>query len=216
MAAKPVGWEKVWDIYPITNFLKSVKIPSFLALSSTVGCLFFSSTHELELMKLMADVVTTGFPSILGFVLTGYALIIGFSGSEFLLRMAKSRADEEHTLFERVNATFAIVIGILVVTYIFSVSITYFLKLQIAWPFANGIHVFNRCILFLLLFFLYYSICALLDIVINIFNLGQLANVIASNKLKLMENLSEEKEEADNDNWIKKINLKLLHSLFGL
>ena len=166
MANKPVGWEKAWEICPLSNMWKGAKAPGVLLVVSFVLYLFKGDVGEIEQIKLIGGIITNGFPSIIGFILTGYALIIGFSGSDFLLKMAKSKADEKHSLFERVNSTFALVIGILVVTYLVASVFEFVMGLQIEWPFREGIEVYNASVLFLLLFLFYYSVCALLDIVL--------------------------------------------------
>lgn len=194
MANKPTGWTKAWEIYPLSNMWKGAKMPLAMLVVSIVVYLFKGNVSEIELIKLVGGIVTGGFPSIIGFILTGYALIIGFSGSDFLLKMAKSKADDKHSLFERVNSTFAMVIGVLVVTYMAAGVIAFVSGLQIEWPFAEGVEAYNAFVLFLLLFLFYYSICALLDIVLNVFNLGQLAHAVAKNKLRMMEVMAQQEE----------------------
>ncbi len=137
MAKKPVGWEKAWEIYPMLNIWKGAKLPLIMLAASFVVYLFKGNVSEIELIKLVGSLVTSGFPSIIGFILTGYALIIGFSGSDFLLKMAKSKADDKHSLFERVNSTFAFVIGALVVTYLVAGVVAFVTRLQIEWPFPE-------------------------------------------------------------------------------
>ena len=194
MTKKPVGWEKAWEIYPMLNIWKGAKLPLVLLVASFVVYLFKGNVSEIELIKLVGSLVTSGFPSIIGFILTGYALIIGFSGSDFLLKMAKSKAGDKHSLFERVNSTFAFVIGALVITYLVAGVVTFVIGLQMEWPFSEGVEVYNAFVLFLQLFLFYYSVCALLDIVLNIFNLGQLAHAVAKGKLKAMEMMTQQEE----------------------
>lgn len=217
MAKKPVGWGKAWEIYPMLNFWKGVKLPLVLMVASFVVYLFKGNVSEIELIKLVGSIVTSGFPSIIGFILTGYALIIGFSGSDFLLKMAKSKADDKHSLFERVNSTFAFVIGALVLTYLVAGVVTFVIGLQIEWPFSEGIEAYNTFVLFLLLFLFYYSVCALLDIVLNVFNLGQLAHTVAKNKLKAIEMMTQQEEGDSKEVKEKKSFLsKMLHWLLDV
>lgn len=176
------------------NIWKGAKLPLVLLVASFVVYLFKGNVSEIELIKLVGSLVTSGFPSIIGFILTGYALIIGFSGSDFLLKMAKSKAGDKHSLFERVNSTFAFVIGALVITYLVAGVVTFVIGLQMEWPFSEGVEVYNAFVLFLLLFLFYYSVCALLDIVLNVFNLGQLAHAVAKGKLKAMEMMTQQEE----------------------
>lgn len=217
MANKPVGWEKAWEIYPWSNMWKGAKTPIVLLVVSFVVYLFRNDVSEIEQIKLVGGIITAGFPSIIGFILTGYALIIGFSGSDFLLKMAKSKADDKHSLFERVNSTFALVIGLLVVTYLLASFFEFVIGLQIEWPFSEGIKAYNAFVLFLLLFLFYYSVCALLDIVLNIFNLGQLAHAVAQNKLRTMEIMAQQ-QEIDSKEMKEKESffLRMLHNLLDI
>ncbi len=184
------GWKKVYEIYPAKNFWKGMWKPLILLFVSFIAFCFRGEVSTLELIKQICSLITSGFPSIIGFILTGYALIIGFSGSDFLLKMVKSKADDNHSLFERVNATFAVLIGFLIVTYVLADLAAYILSLSIEWPLDRGYETFNAAALFTLLFFFYYSIFALIDIVMNVFNLGQLAHAVAKSRLKAIEDAS--------------------------
>ena len=217
MAKKPVGWEKAWEIYPMLNIWKGAKLPIILLVASFVVYLFKGNVSEIELIKLVGSLVINGFPSIIGFILTGYALIIGFSGSDFLLKMAKSKADEKNSLFERVNSTFAFVVGALVITYLVAGVVTFVMGLQIEWPFSEGVEAYNAFVLFLLLFLFYYSVCTLLDIVFNVFNLGQLAHAVAKGKLKAMEMMTQQEEMDSKEVKEKKSFIsKMLHWLLDV
>ena len=217
MAKKPVGWEKAWEIYPLSNLCKGAKIPLVLLAISFVIYLFRGDVSDKELIKLVVGVVTGGFPSIIGFILTGYALIIGFSGSDFLLKMAKAKTDDDHSLFERVNATFAFVIGWLLVNYLSCACAAFVMNLEITWPFDVGCDGYNAFVLFLLLFLFYYSVCALLDIVVNVFNLGQFAHAVAKNKLKTMELIAQQEENDPKEVKEKKsFFLRMLHCLLDV
>lgn len=186
MANGCTGWGGVFSIYPIKKLLKGAIIPVlFLALSIIVYCI--GSNHEsIVLMKYIADIITSGFPSIIGFVLTGYALIIGFSGTELVGKMACVKVDEGgHSYFEVVSSIFAVVLGVVVSTYIIACLVAYVIELKISWPFdPNCVDCFNTICFFLFLFVFYYSIFALLDIIVNVFNIGQYANAVVQNKLK--------------------------------
>lgn len=217
MANKPVGWEKVWEIYPLMNLWKGAKKPLLLFAATIVVYLFKGDICEMNLIKVVSGIVTSGFPSIIGFILTGYALIIGFSGSDFLLKMAKSKADDKHSLFERVNSTFAFVIGALIVTYMFAACASFVIGLEVEWPFAKGVGVYNSVVLFVLLFLFYFSVCALLDIVLNVFNLGQLAHAVAKNKLKMMEMMAKQDENDTKEVKEKKsLFSRMMHSLLDM
>lgn len=205
MANGVTGWNGVFSVYPLRKLWKGAIIP-FLFLVISIAVYFMGKKHTpIDLMNKVADIITSGFPSIIGFVLTGYALIIGFSDTELVGKMARIEVDKEgHSYFEVVSSIFAVVLGVVVLTYITACLVSYVLELQISWPFDdNCADCFNTLFFFIFLFLFYYSIFALLDIIVNIFNIGQYANAVAQNKIK--------DEEAKNDNYIAKI-LKFIFS----
>lgn len=186
MANGVTGWNGVFSVYPLRKLWKGALIP-FLFLVISIAVYFMGEKHTpIDLMKKVADIITSGFPSIIGFVLTGYALIIGFSDTELVGKMACVEVDEKgHSYFEVVSSIFAVVLGVVVSTYIAACLVSYVLELQISWPFDdNCADCFNTLCFFIFLFIFYYSIFALLDIIVNVFNIGQYANAVAHNKLK--------------------------------
>lgn len=205
MASDVTGWNGVFSIYPLRKLWKGAIIP-FLFLVVSIVVYFFGENHSpIDLMNNLADIIISGFPSIIGFVLTGYALIIGFSGTELVGKMACIEVDQEgHSYFEVVSSIFAVVLGVVVLTYIIACLVSYALELQILWPFDNNYaDCFNTVCFFIFLFLFYYSLFALLDIIVNVFNIGQYANAVAQNKLR--------EENTKNNNLIAKI-LKYIFS----
>ena len=205
MASDVTGWNGVFSVYPLRKLWKGAIIP-FLFLVVSIVVYFFGENHSpIDLMNNLVDIIISGFPSIIGFVLTGYALIIGFSGTELVVKMACIEVDQEgHSYFEVVSSIFAVVLGVVVLTYIIACLVSYALELQILWPFDNNYaDCFNTVCFFIFLFLFYYSLFALLDIIVNVFNIGQYANAVAQNKLR--------EENTKNNNLIAKI-LKYIFS----
>lgn len=181
------GWNGVFNAYPIRKLWKGAILPSVFLIVS-IGIYFFCDNHDtITLMKNIANIIISGFPSIIGFVLTGYALIIGFSGTELVGKMACIKVDEKgHSYFEVVSSIFAVVLGVVVSTYIIACLILYVIELNIQCSLNNNYtDCFNTISFFIFLFMFYYSIFALLDIIVNVFNIGQYANVVAQNKRKI-------------------------------
>ena len=80
---KSTGWKIVWEIYPFCNLCKGCIKPIILT-ALTLIPLLFSKKTPFEHIEIVSTLITSAFPSIIGFVLTGYALIIGFSSSEII------------------------------------------------------------------------------------------------------------------------------------
>lgn len=205
MASDVTGWNGVFSVYPLRKLWKGAIIPLLFLVVSIVVYFFGENHSPIDLMNNLVDIIISGFPSIIGFVLTGYALIIGFSGTELVGKMACIEVDQEgHSYFEVVSSIFAVVLGVVVLTYIIACLVSYALELQILWPFDNNYaDCFNTVCFFIFLFLFYYSLFALLDIIVNVFNIGQYANAVAQNKLR--------EENTKNNNLIAKI-LKYIFS----
>lgn len=203
MAKKGTGWGGVFSIYPIRKFGKGCILPGILLILSIVA-FFFGKADALPLIMKVSGFITAGFPSIIGFILTGYALLIGFSGTEMFGNMARNIVDNEHSYFQIVNAIFAVVLGIVICTYIIGCVVDIVVGMEIVWPFAFGNYkYYNNIVLFVFLFIFYYSIFALVDIIVNVFNIGQYANALA-----------QKKEIPENDKENKNIVIRILRYIF--
>lgn len=189
------GWKSAWAIYPKRNLRKNIWRPIVFA-AIAACCYCCSSKSACELIGLVSGWITSGFPSIIGFVLSGYVLIVGFSGSDFLLSLAKPRNDN-YTLFQVLNSTFAVVIATMIVTYAIGALYGFIISCDFVWPInIKWLCVVYNFIAFLLIdFIFFYAVFSLVDIVVNIFNMGQMANVIAEKKI---ETIQSEKEFGSN------------------
>lgn len=183
MAKNDTGWGGVFSIYPIRKFFKGAIIPAVFLLISVI---LFSKSKDADpvaLLRTVSGYVISGYPSIIGFVLTGYALIIGFSGSELVRKMAKIKINDKYSYFQIVSSIFAVVLFIVVATYISACVISYVIELKIEWPLELlSCRGYNIGCFFVFLFIFYYSLFSLIDIIVNIFNIGQYANAVAQNK----------------------------------
>lgn len=216
--AKEVGWKGVFNIYPIHNFLKGAKLPVVIWIPTFILFLM-SETDTLDLLSVIVNIITGGFPSIIGFILTGHALIIGFSGSDFILSLAKTREDQRYSYLQKVNSTLSVVTGILIVTLIIAAIVALITKMEIVWPFPEYCDHYNAAIFGVVLFAFYYSVFSLLDIVINIFNLGQISNKVAQGKIRAIESGKDQGNGGDPKTtqsiWIKVLNIFNINDIFS-
>lgn len=187
MSNKYTGWRNAFSIYPDLYLRKSLVKPLVLWVPSLIVYFGFGSTDAFSMLGWMADFVKSSYPSILGFILTGHALIVGFSGSDFILHLAKERKDSKTTLLQDINSTFTMVIASLVVTFIFAAAVSFAIRCDLpCWNYSLAVG-FNNFVFVVFLFLFFYSLCSLLDVVISIFNLGQASNIIARGKIKKMQ-----------------------------
>ena len=181
----------ILDIYPVRKFFKGCIRPLIAILISFFFFMLSDAPDPIKLIQMIGNIITSGFPSIIGFVLTGYALIIGFRGAELIRKLSSFKpGGGEHSYFEIVNAIFAVVLCIIITDYILACITCYIIELKIQWPFTCwNSYGYNTVFFFIFLFFFYYSIFSLIDIVLNIFNIGKIANVLAvKEKTEVVEN----------------------------
>lgn len=184
------GWKSVFDIYPTANFKKGLWKPALFWIVSLI-VVFLSDVDMIEILNFTCQTVCSAYPSIIGFILTGHALIIGFSGNDLIKKLVELQKESKTTYPQIVNATFSVIIALMVLTLLVSAFVSFIIKCEISWPFDYGEYEFNCICLLLVLFLLYYSLFSLLDVVINVFNFGQVAH-----KQTLIE-LQNEEEQND-------------------
>lgn len=210
MARNDTGWGGVFTLYPVRKFFKGCILPIVMLSFSILFYLLSTSSNPISILNAIIGYVVSGYPSIIGFVLTGYALIIGFSSSELISKMVNVKVEGDYSYFQVINSIFATVLLIVVCTYIVACVCSYVIMLEIEWPFEIVSSCrFNEICLFSFLFLFYYSIVSLIDVVVNIFNIGQFANAVARNKSEIINDV-----EKDGDvNSIDRIKCRLMECL---
>ncbi|HBD96340.1 MAG TPA: hypothetical protein DC057_19375 [Spirochaetia bacterium] len=132
-------------------------------------------------LKDIVDLSIQIFPNLLGFVLGGYILIIGFGNTDFIKKASVTLVDKNTTYFERINSIFAFSIIIHSLTLLFSVLL--FLIYRIGAK-TNLADTFNCFFLFLTVFLIIYSIFIIYLMVINVFNFAKVYFVYLSTQKK--------------------------------
>lgn len=204
--SKYTGWKAVRRLYSLYYFRKNIWRPIVLELIC-VPFIFLSDVSLFDQIKSLCGFVNGGYPSIVGFVLSGYALLIGFSNTDIIKAMSKKTSVDRPAMFQLINTTFAVILFILIITLITSLILNVVCIAEVPILLCPQLHPYvNGFVLLSFLFMVLYSMCSLLDVVINIFNFGQYAFVI--NTIKIAEEEDETKRENIYDRflrWIKDI-----------
>ncbi len=173
------GWKSVWRIYSRANLKKSITIPLTVSTCLIVICAF-SEKDYFSMLKYVSETVISIGPNILGFTLSGYALMMGMSSSEFIKGLIKHKpAGKAYSLYQLLNSTFAVVLFLMFITILQGIIVGFIVELNLNFPFKSDILlcIYNGFWLWLLLFFITYMITSIKDIVMNIFNFGQYVQV---------------------------------------
>lgn len=172
---KNVGWRTAFRIYPIENLRKGIIRPLYFVMPVWLS-IILSPLSYYDLIGIISELITTSFPSIIGFILAGYAILIGCSSSELITSLCKKDINKNSSLFQRTSATFAIVMGALIITLLIGFMTNIFFKSGCPFIFTTGEKLFNATIAFTISYMAIYSIWSLIDITINIFNFSQYIN----------------------------------------
>lgn len=173
--AKNVGWISVWMLYPASNLKHGLFRPLIFIIPTGVA-LFVSSKTSYELVGMISSMIVTSFPSIIGFILAGYAILIGCSNSDLIRQLCRTDSAKGSSLFQRTSATFAIVMAVLILTFLIAFCTNIIFSANCTFIFSKGVHIFNYAIGLVILYMSVYSIWSLIDITVNIFNYSQFIN----------------------------------------
>lgn len=180
------GWKTVFELYTCKKLWASSKWPLLCTLM-ILPVFIFSTRTSLFFIAEITSLIISIIPNVLGFLLGGYALLMGFSGSNIVETMSKSK-DDKPTLYQKQNTVFAMALFALFLGLVTGVIVELVLKAEIVIPLPYAdylpIEQFNYVILCLLCYMLFYAVFAIKDMVINVFNFGQLVHLKIKNKIR--------------------------------
>ena len=187
------GWGVVWKIYSRENLKKSIWLPLVLTVVSFAIC-FFSGKASLDLIEYVYREILSDSPDIAIANTTMRKHTEPMKQELMNLVALKKMLDEcivkegkDYSLFQSLNTIFAVVLGMMFLTTIVGAFACIVVKAEISLPeaWSSFINAYNWVCLFVLMFLMYYTINAIKDVVINIFNFGQYVQVYAE-KQKMM------------------------------
>nr|WP_297165513.1 hypothetical protein [uncultured Dysgonomonas sp.] len=161
------GWESIFSGYSVYDFLKDSIFPSLisLGLSMAIYCICSST---LIILQTAVDISLSILPSILGLVVAGYVILISFYWSNIASKIKEKKGGLN--LLINLNSTFAATVIFLIGSLVFSIVIKMIISLNILCNYADAI---NGVGLFSLLYFVFFALFALKDVIVNLYNVGQ-------------------------------------------
>lgn len=175
--AKNFGIQAILRIYNRKLLLKGAIMP-FILTFIIVALFSIFGKVDISILGVVVDLILTIIPSLLGFVLSGYALLIGFGNIEVIAKKSKKDNDSSEnkpTLYQKVSAVFAIGLIMQVLLLVFTFGLKILLKVELPCLCGNIsiCNITNYIIFTLLIFGLFYVVVMIKDLVINIFNFSQ-------------------------------------------
>nr|WP_321405910.1 hypothetical protein [uncultured Carboxylicivirga sp.] len=161
----------------------------WFALISAIALMFFIQLvlgfDSYGLIVSLKDLLLSTFPSILGFNIGAYALVIGFGDKSVLDKIRAAKGTNNFSLFQTIGGTFAMSVLIQATTFGIAFMLHIFIRtfgnVNLFNLSINSIHTANNCMAFILLFFSIYSVVLIPKIVLNVFSFSQLYHYFSKN-----------------------------------
>lgn len=175
------GVKAIIKLYSLKLLLNGAKLP-FVATLIIVVCFCLFGKIDKETIGVVVDLILSIIPSLLGFVLSGYALLIGFGNIEVI---AKKQTDKNNlvidkpTLYQKVSTVFAVGLIMQIFLLVFSFGFKLILRINIPCFFNEFwiCNLINYTVFAILIFGLLYVTIMIKDLVVNIFNFSQVQHL---------------------------------------
>lgn len=182
--ANNFGLKAIMKLYDKKLLINGAKLPSIMTLIIVVTFAWLGRM-EKEIISSVVDLVLSIIPSLLGFVLSGYALLIGFGNIEII---AKKKANEDNnpTLYQKVSTVFAVSLIMQIMLLVYAFGLKIILKINLPCLSDNFLicNLINYTLFALLTFASFYVTMMIKDLVINIFNFSQIQHFTINNRRK--------------------------------
>jgi len=174
---KPLlGFKGIKHNIKILDIFKNIGFRISLFTSVLVTLIFIIYPPKEDFLSILIDMIINSYPSLLGFMVGGYALIVGFGNKDLIERLSKNQKDGIN-LFNSISSKYAY--SILVIAFTLFLS----WNLKLLNYFLNGIDEFSiYCFskflyfleVFIILFISNYSLFQVFYIVTNTYTFGVL------------------------------------------
>ena len=191
---KQFGIKAIIRLYSKKLILKGAKLPLFITvLIMAIYCFYGHITKET--LGVVIDLILSIIPNLLGFVLSGYALLIGFGNIELIAKKTKpnnENTEVKPTLYQKVSV-FAVGLIMQIFLLAFSFVLKLILKLELPCLFGTYCicNLVNYIVFGLFVFGLLYVTVMIKDLVINIFNFSQVQHIFINKPKQENNDLSD-------------------------
>lgn len=177
--------------FGIKGILQNLEIESFKKMERFWLTIFFSAIFavlvviscvysEVNILTVL-DIVTTNalaaFPSLIGFCITAYALILGFGNPEILedailKRRNKLEGEAEDTFYIYLSSHMSIYILFFIISFILTYIVNIIVKTKFTISFLDSLYILiiNGFVLFIILSLIVFSFMLMMDIIYVIYN----------------------------------------------
>ncbi|TGK82994.1 hypothetical protein EHQ19_08285 [Leptospira montravelensis] len=171
-----IGFKGIRNSIKITDILKNIgfRISLLISILTSLALLIFPPKEDF--LSTLIDMVINSYPSLLGFMVGGYALIVGFGNKDLIKRLSENQKGSIN-LFSSISSKYAYSILVIAFTLFLSWNIK-LLNYLLQGVDEFSIYCLSKSIfyfeVFLILFLSNYSLFQVFYIVTNTFTFGEL------------------------------------------
>lgn len=154
------------------RLIKSKQLWASITISILVFLILIFVKNNIDLFDLLVNLINrilSVLPNILGFTLTGYALLVSFGNDNFMKEVT-IQEDEGYSFYQHFSSIFAwsiiIQASALFVAFVFSIIADFHIT-------SKHSGFYNLFAFFLLTFLSIYSLLLVIRLVLNVFSFGQ-------------------------------------------
>lgn len=197
-----MGWRGFLYVY-FRICKKQVKHSCLWSLSLVAIVLLFSSIScktYYEMLIALSDIGLRITPPLLGFTLSGYALVVGVSDPLVSWKLKTAYTNYGITMYQLLYTTFIAMLGSIFLSLLWSIIIHFAIQVDLRFAssslfFINAGIIINFVIFFLYTFVLSYAIFAIKDLLSNLFSLGQTVNRLYIKKSETEKQMNDSGEK---------------------
>lgn len=184
-----------------TFLSNKVSVVSIIASILFTLLVFIFKVDFYILILEIKDILIIFLPSILGFTIAGYSLVVGFIHNDMLSEISEPAENSKFSLYQKMSSAFALNIIFQAIALIIAYLIHFveFIEkhktLKFSLP-VDGIKSINFIGLIFISYWFIISVLLVIQIIINIFNFSQLHHYFV-NKTKIAK-LNPEKSNKEN------------------
>lgn len=182
------GLAGLWRLYPPDMLRRGALWPTILSIA-LILCFLLSGLDSQILVKNIIDAVISVMPSLLGFLLGGYTILISFANSALFKGLTNKPNDSKISAFQKLSCIFALTILLQALCLIMALVARF--SMLVEFNFGNWVIHVNSIISVINYFFgavlmavLFYTVIAFKDIISNIFSLTQFFHLLMMNKVE--------------------------------
>lgn len=173
---------------------KSKQMWTALGITIVLSLILFFVIEPIKFLDILEETlnkILSILPNILGFTLTGYALLLSFGSSEFMEEIT-TQNDEGFSFYQHFSSIFAWSIIIQASTLFIAFIISVIADYNIYYEYAE---VVNGTVFIIIIFFSLYSLLLVSRLVLNVFSFGQIIQFHYTEKKMIAEIDAENKKQ---------------------